>query len=94
MDNNLDFTERQLHLANLQLQVENHGFLRILLANQVKIMDKLGVDVELPKSSYADIMPGTVSDDKGEMAIYIRMVELVSDLVKKRLWEWAKMNDQ
>lgn len=94
MSDKLEFTERQLQLANLGLQIENNAFLRLLLANQVKIMDKLEIDVKLPTSAYADIMPGTVADDNGEMAVYIEAVDTIAHLIQKKAWEWAQMNDR
>lgn len=97
-----EFTDKQMLLATIQLQSENNAMLRLLLSNQIKIMQKLEMDTDIAfhTSVYADLMPGTATEDHGLMQKFVEFIQGtegqggVTELVKKRIWEWALMNDK
>jgi hypothetical protein len=87
-----NFTDRELRLAIFKTGLDNASMLRIVLANQVKIMKKLGIEIDVPGDIYNDLMPGSSYDDKNETSLLYKSVDPISGLLQKRTWEWVHMN--
>lgn len=86
------FTEEQLRMATFRMSLENNAMLRVLLANQVKIMEKLELDIEMPRNAIADLIPGNAQDPEDYLPLFIKFVSIATEAIQKRAWEWVQMN--
>jgi hypothetical protein len=82
-----NFSKGELQLAIFKIGLDNSAMLRILIANQVKIMDKLGIDIEVSEEIYDDLMPGAGYDNKNVTSLLYKAVDSISGLLQKRCWE-------
>lgn len=92
MSDNLQFTEDQLKAASFQLALENNAMLRVLISNQIKIMEKLEIENDLAKNAFDDLVPGSRPDDVDTYPLVIKSCELMTGLIQTRVWEWTQMN--
>lgn len=95
MSDKLNFQENEIRLASLRLAIENNSMLRLLLNNQMKIMEKLEIESGFPesvKSISNTLIPGRKNEDDDYNPVINEAVDILSELIQKRAWEWAKMN--
>ncbi len=87
-----NFTEAELLLATFKSTLDNGAMLRLALSNQVKIMQALKIDIDLPEEVFSDLSPEGNSNNMSELTVLIKSVGPISMLMQKRAWEWVKMN--
>lgn len=100
MSDEMKFTEDDLHLAAFKLASENNALLRLLLGNQQRIMDKLGLSQELNDGLVRDLHFLDTSREKDPRkqlesdTLYevVKAAESLSDLVRERSIEWGREN--
>lgn len=95
MTDRLKFEEEEIQISSFKLLQENNAMLRMMLHNQFKIMEKLGIENGFPESikSIADsLIPSKPVSELDHNPLITEAVEALSQLIQKRAWEWAKMN--
>jgi hypothetical protein len=88
----LVFTDDQLALAAFQLSMENNALLRIMLGNQMAIMNKLEIEPRLDENVFSELVPGLQYDKANPIQVSLKATELIASLLEKRAWEWSTNN--
>ncbi len=88
----LPFTDDQMALAAFQLSIENNALLRVLLGNQLDIMERLEIEPRLNENIYSELMTSYKYDNKNPIQISLRGAEDIAVLIEKRVWEWSALN--
>lgn len=86
------FKDWQVPLVSLNLQMENNTFLRVLLDNQLKIMDKLGMDLSFDHLVMNDLMPVHKHKDiPTYYENYLENINAMTSFLREKSWEFAQM---
>jgi hypothetical protein len=95
---NIKFTNGELAAATFRLAVENNAFLRMMFQNQLIMMEKMGINIgdakmiERLEVVENEMYPGS-EIKKSELYVPLMIrVEMLSDLIQERTWQWVKMN--
>lgn len=86
------FTEDEFRMATFRMAAENSAMLRVLLANQIKIMQRLDIEITTPDNAYADLILEEPQQPGDYLPIFLKFASTVAGLVHKRAWEWVQMN--
>lgn len=92
MDRCDNYTPEQLRMVTFKLALENAAMLRMMLANQVLIMEKMGIKFTIDENVFNDLLPNPeviISDVTKVMSA----IDPLSKIIQKRAWEWVNMND-
>lgn len=87
----LEFTTDQLQLIAYKIGLENNAMLRIMLANQAKIMDALNIEPEIPTAAYSDLLPVQKVGNKSSVELHLELAEAISNLLQHRAWQWVQL---
>ena len=82
-------------LSTLQIGLENNALLRLMISQNVQIMQKLGIDRE-DMGSFgsitADLMPEGNQNPDDLVAALISSAEPIAGMLSLKTWQWAKIN--
>ncbi len=86
------FTTDGKDIALLKLAMENNAMLRMVLSNQVLIMQAFKIDRHLPMPFPDQIIDDIGNPDK-ELRDYLVAIDQVTNEVIRRTWDYAVDND-
>jgi hypothetical protein len=87
-----EFSENEVKMATYLLALENNAFLRVMISQNIKIMQKLGIEVEIPRNAADHLIPGTKLDEHDPYPLIIDTIEEVAAVLQHRVWEYLQMN--
>jgi hypothetical protein len=79
-------------LVMLRLAIENNAFLRVVLSNQLLIMQKLELDRRLPEP-FRDLIIDDIGNPDKELRDLLKGVDVVFNEVNRRMEEYAVEKD-
>ncbi len=89
------FMDWQLPLVSLRVVAENNAMLRVLIANQITIMDKLKIDYAFPDIVFNDILPVEQQANREDRLYafdcYVKNINTMADLIMDRTEEYAQL---
>jgi hypothetical protein len=88
----LVFTDDQMALAAFQLSMENNALLRIMLGNQIAIMQRLDLEPRIFSEVWNELFPEHEYDATNPIDKLLMGTELITSLLEKRAWEWSTLN--
>ena len=100
--NNLPLTDHELNVINFKLASDNNAMLRILLENQLKVMDTLGISNVKTKFSLESVSAPVISLPDGpipadelsrvEYGNNINAAKIIAKNIRQRSQEWIEQN--
>jgi len=86
------FKDWEVPLVSLRLQMENNAFLRIIMGNQLQIMEKLKIDTTFPDGILNDLQPDHLKVDLDCVyEDYLKQVEKITGALHDKCWQYAQL---